>query len=139
MSRDRPVPDTRASALVSSKHVTVDDSVFVEEGSSERVTKPKDKRLDKLRRKRSQFSYSSQSSQYSEGSVDGTYSFSETGERIAAGTVSAPAGGRVGTRVKTGWDAMPEGESEGRTIVEQLEDETTSGRDSRTDGGSDPG
>ncbi len=77
MADPAPVPDTRSAA--GNRHVTVDDNVFVEmEGTSERVIKPKDKRLDKLRRKRSQ--YSSQSSQYSEGSFEGTSYYSETGK-----------------------------------------------------------
>ena len=74
MMKNKPLPDRRQSS--SDKHVTVDDNVFEGLDNSERVTKPKDKRLDKLRRKRSQ--YSSQSSQYSEGSFEGTSIYSET-------------------------------------------------------------
>ena len=40
----------------------------------ERVTKPRDKRLDRLKKKRWQFSSRSQSSQWSEGSFDATES-----------------------------------------------------------------
>ena len=74
ITKNKPLPDRRQSG--SDKHVTVDDNVFEGLDSSERVTKPKDKRLDKLRRRRSQ--YSSQSSQYSEGSFEGTSIYSET-------------------------------------------------------------
>ena len=43
----------------------------------ERVTKPRDKRLDRLKKKRWQFSSRSQSSQWSEGSFDATESGKE--------------------------------------------------------------
>ena len=74
MTENQPLPDRRQSG--NDKHVTVDDNVFEGIDTNERVTKPKDKRLDKLRRRRSQ--YSSQSSQYSEGSFEALSYYSET-------------------------------------------------------------
>ncbi len=52
------------------------ENIIYEEGNEDRVVKPKDKRLERLKKRRSQFS--SSRSTVSEGSFGGSF-FSETG------------------------------------------------------------